>query len=158
MVLKLLISNLSIVIKLIVIEEICTPEPISAVTFSPLTNTSDSFGSPVSLKVGLDYDRGLLQTGLFKISLFVFGWFWANFYYSWRDLGPTPLPPIEVSLRWTLSPSMSPKPTVITLNRLSILFGWTCCWSPQSFSFQWSIRGGFTPPLSTWLQNWMTLG
>ena len=78
MVFKVLISNLSALSKLIVIEDTCARESINVVTFSPSTNTCHLFGLPVSLKVGLDYDRGLLQTGIFQISLLAFNGFWAN--------------------------------------------------------------------------------
>ena len=50
-------------------------------------------------------------------------------------MGPTQLPLVEVYLRWTFLPSMSPAPMVISLNGLPSSLGWTCCWGSWPFPF-----------------------
>ena len=49
--------------KVIKIEEILAQKSRSAVTFSPSTNNSDSFGVPLSLKMDLGYGRSASVRG-----------------------------------------------------------------------------------------------
>ena len=75
---KLLISSFSVLAKVIEMEEICAPESVSVVTFSPSTNNSDSLVCQLALKVDLGHDRGLLQSGVSWALLLVFGGFGAG--------------------------------------------------------------------------------